>query len=172
MIRFNGSEFYEAGTDISTGFEDAVALARKTGQVVKLTWNNKTYAVTYSDSVKDLIRRRDREYQAVFGSWKKKWRRDSKQIHRKAKAAARTLPQELLAWATGPKRAYGKSASILIAADAVRIANQYGTAEAIQAAIDNGSLAVFADSGEETWITLRLAKGIVNKDFPITHLNH
>lgn len=168
MITLNGNECFGAGAHIESGLETAIQLARKTGQVVRLLWNGEPHRVRYSDTVKGLQQARHRKLNASprLKEWRKEQRKKDQALHRHANQVARTLPQWLLVWAISPERAYGQSLSILMAEDALRIVKQYQTAEAIEAAIADGSLVTVADSGGGCYETVRIARLIAKGEFP------
>jgi len=169
MITLDGNEYFSTGTGIETGFKTAIQLARKTGQVVRLLWNGDPHRVRYSDTVKELKRkwRRKIETNPRRREWRKERRKRDKALHRHARQVARTLPQWLLVWAISPEReVYGQSLSILMAEDALQIAKQYKTAEAIEVAFANNTLVTVASSGNRRCETALIARLIAKGEFP------
>lgn len=168
MIALNGNEFYGVGATIKAGFADAVQIARKTGQVVRLKWNGETTPVTYSDTADSLMRAwsRKNSRSKAASEWRKRRRKQSAQTRQKARRIAATLPNYLFAWALDSERFYGKALSILMAADALDIAKRYGTAEAIQEAFNAGTLETVADSGASHGMTAQMAHAIASSTFP------
>ena len=168
MIQLDGYKNYGAGETIKTAFRDAVQLARKTGQVVKLAWNASTYAVTYSDTTESLMRQFDRKHSKSKNAqvWKKRRRKQTIETNKKARRIAATLPNYLYAWALDSDRFYGKALSILMADDALQIVRQYETAEAIKDAFNDHTLRTVADSGASHGMTAQMAVAIAEGKFP------
>lgn len=180
MIAINGNEAYTAGTSIDAAFTKLIPLARNTGQVVRLEWNGRTVSIRYSDTPKELWRRwRGKQNVAALRQWKREQRKRNRALARQAKRIAETLPQYLLVWALSPERFYGKRLSILMAADALKIATQYGTADAIAKAVEADTSETVADSGASRAGTIAMATLIANGEFPnqqtqglVTHAWH
>lgn len=168
MITLNGNEVYTAGSSIADGFRDAVQIARKTGQVVRLQWNGGVTPITYSDTPEGLMSQWSRKHSTSKSSRQNRKERNERtaKLFKQARRAAATLPGYLFAWALDSDRFYGKALSILMAADALQIAKQYKTADAIKDAFNNGQIVTVADSGASHAMTTQMAAQIAEGKFP------